>query len=243
MKAIQKIFFMALLIFHSAIKSEDLSNLKSNFKNSIYAGLSVVDPVRAATISYERYISERITVGLSINYTLKDFESSNNPAYEACSKLIQFYSCETYDHPKKLGGLAFLKFFPTTGSFFISIAGGKQPNLNVDTHLGQDLNVNNQLSASSTTSVNFQRTNTAFGVLSLGWRWMLNERFFLQIEGGALKELSGNRSAVVQIDGRAFSPGIQIASINTLLYEQYQISSTKNHPGKIFFNLSFGTKF
>ncbi|PNV75442.1 hypothetical protein [Leptospira inadai] len=157
-------------------------------KNAIYAGISLIDPIGAGSISYERFLVEKLSIGVSLNETVKDREVTDNEG-SGCS--FQFASCTYNNQSRKTGGLVFLRFFPMNGSFFLNVAAGKQPHLKQEVHLGQDINVNaafpTPASAFSAIDIIYRRTNVSYGIFSLGWRWLFGESLFLQAEGGVLK--------------------------------------------------------
>jgi len=108
-----------------------------------------------------------LSVGFSVNNTVLDNEVENNELTWLCGS-----SCISSVHSNKIGGLTFLRFFPTKGSFFLSVGVGKQPNLNQEVHLGNDSDIYlypTFTTATSATDIIYKRRNVSYGIFTIGW--------------------------------------------------------------------------
>ncbi|TGK13010.1 hypothetical protein EHO60_02065 [Leptospira fletcheri] len=233
-------FSIIFLLLSLPILAEDGEGKKS--RNAIFAGFSGIEPVLSTSLSYERFTLEKLSVGLSANFVRSDDESHQNEIF-GC--ILPDSNCKIDNKSKKLGGLLFLRFYPFSGSFFLSLGAGNTPNLKQDMHLNQDFNLDSPSSStsSSVTMLEYKRTNVNFGLITVGWRWSFWEKFFVQAEVGAIKEFSGHRSVSVHYDSRISAPGASIASLNTLLFEVAYAQSNISRPGGSFLNFSAGVKF
>ncbi|TGK13008.1 hypothetical protein EHO60_02055 [Leptospira fletcheri] len=235
--------YLCILAFRFLYSIPLYAEEKELKQNVVMVGASVLDPVVASTISYERRLSSKFAIGLTLNYTMRDAEIENNFASGCDSQLL---SCSNKSSKSsKTGGLAYLRYFPFANSFFITLTLGRQPDYRQNFHLGRDfiLGGNQGFTTSSATDIVYRRFNVGYVTLNFGWRWSFWENSFLQTEIGILKEVTGGRSAKAQYDQRIFDPGTQVANISTTLYEQNLAVSSVSKSGNAFFNLSFGKTF